>query len=344
MALRLSRRFSFVSLAAVAVATGLLAPSLASAAPPEPTTAAGVQQRLTELMQKNSQLDDQINTARIDLAAKQAAAAKAAADARQAAADFEQARAAMSATISAQYESGSFSATGALLDSQNGQSYLDKLQTLSMISTHDAQVTRTLAATQQAADTTEHQAAALAKQADDRSKALATQQNDLGSQVAKYKALLAQLTAAQLLAYHHAIAPSAAPAALNAVFANLSSAAVPGAAKVAVQFARAQLGKAYSWGAAGPNAYDCSGLTMASYAAAGISLPHSAAGQYNYGTPVSIDALQPGDLLFYYQPIGHVTIYIGDGQMISASTEGQPISAMPVSAMSGFVGAKRIVG
>ena len=345
MALRLPRRFSFlVPSVVVVLATSLLAPLAASATPTEPHTAATVQKRLTELVRKNSQLNEQVNQARIDLAAKQKAAGQARAAAAAAAVAYDQARTAMSATIAAHYEGGSFSATGALLSSTNGKSYLDQLQTLSMLSTHAAQVAKQLGAAKAAADSSSKHAASLLQQASARSKSLSHQQSDLRKQVTKYHALLAQLTAPQRTAYQNTIAVPVAAPALTQTMASLSTAPVPGAAKQAVEFARAQIGKAYSWGAAGPDAYDCSGLTMASYASAGISLPHSAAEQYNYGTPVSIDALEPGDLLFYYSPIGHVTIYIGGGQMISASTEGVPISAMPVSAMSGFVGAKRIVG
>ena len=74
--------------------------------------------------------------------------------------------------------------------------------------------------------------------------------------------------------------------------------------QAAVQFALDQVGKPYVCGAAGPDAYDCSGLTMASWQQGGVSLPHSAADQYNYGHHVSFDQLQPGDLMFFYQPIG----------------------------------------
>ena len=102
----------------------------------------------------------------------------------------------------------------------------------------------------------------------------------------------------------------------------------------ASQFALAQVGKPYVFGAAGPGAYDCSGLTMAAWRAAGVSLPHSAADQYNYGHHVSRDQLEPGDLIFFYQPIGHVTIYIGNGMMVSAPTEGEPVVGRPADASS----------
>ncbi len=96
-------------------------------------------------------------------------------------------------------------------------------------------------------------------------------------------------------------------------------------AAIAVATAKAQLGKPYVWAADGPDAFDCSGLTMYAWAAAGVSLPHSSADQINYGTRVSLDNLEPGDLIFYYSPIHHVGMYVGNGMIIHASTEGEPV-------------------
>ncbi|MBA3800252.1 MAG: C40 family peptidase, partial [Geodermatophilaceae bacterium] len=102
------------------------------------------------------------------------------------------------------------------------------------------------------------------------------------------------------------------------------------AARIAVETAYAQLGDTYVWGGDGPDEFDCSGLTMYSYAAAGVSLPHSSRSQSTMGIPVSRDELQPGDLVFYYSPVSHVAIYVGDGQIIHASTFGVPVSLDPV--------------
>ena len=79
------------------------------------------------------------------------------------------------------------------------------------------------------------------------------------------------------------------------------------------------LGAPYVWAAQGPNAFDCSGFVKFCFAKVGISLPHSSAMQYNLGTHVSKDQLRPGDLVFFYTPIHHVGIYIGNGNMINAT-------------------------
>ncbi len=90
----------------------------------------------------------------------------------------------------------------------------------------------------------------------------------------------------------------------------------------ALAFARAQIGKPYVWGASGPGSYDCSGLTQAAWKAAGVTLPRTTWDQVETGTTVSVDHAQPGDLVFFYDDISHVGIYIGDGMMIHAPKPG----------------------
>jgi cell wall-associated NlpC family hydrolase len=81
----------------------------------------------------------------------------------------------------------------------------------------------------------------------------------------------------------------------------------------------------YKWGAAGPTNYDCSGLTMAAWAKAGVSLPHNAADQKRAVTSISKSSLRPGDLVFYYSPVHHVAMYIGSGWIVHASQAGEPV-------------------
>ena len=120
--------------------------------------------------------------------------------------------------------------------------------------------------------------------------------------------------------------------------------AASSAAQVAVNTALAQVGDPYVWGAGGPDAFDCSGLTSYAYAAAGVALPHSSRAQSTLGRQVSRQELQPGDLVFYYTPISHVAMYIGNGQMVHASTSSQPVKVVAFGSMGGFTHAKRIVG
>ncbi len=108
-----------------------------------------------------------------------------------------------------------------------------------------------------------------------------------------------------------------------------------GNAARAVQFALAQQGKSYVWGAAGPGSYDCSGLTMAAWRAGGVSLPHSSRMQYSTLKKVSRSAIQPGDLVFYGSPIHHVAMYIGASKVVHASQAGSPVHVATLDGAAG---------
>lgn len=101
----------------------------------------------------------------------------------------------------------------------------------------------------------------------------------------------------------------------------------------AIAFAKAQLGKPYVWGATGPSSFDCSGLTQAAWKSAGISLPRTTWDQVKAGTRVSTSQLQPGDLVFFYDDISHVGLYVGDGMMIHAPKPGDVVKKAPITEM-----------
>lgn len=84
-------------------------------------------------------------------------------------------------------------------------------------------------------------------------------------------------------------------------------------------------GAPYAWGAAGPNAFDCSGLTSWAHAQVGKSIPRTSSAQAAAGQPVSLDALQPGDVISYYSGASHVAIYIGNGKIVHALQSGSPV-------------------
>jgi peptidoglycan DL-endopeptidase CwlO len=113
----------------------------------------------------------------------------------------------------------------------------------------------------------------------------------------------------------------------------------------AVAYAYAQLGKPYQWGGAGPNSFDCSGLTMMAWEAAGVYLPHLAQAQYDLTARISLADALPGDLIFYGTPsdVYHVGLYIGGGQMIDAPETGQDVSISSIY-WPGLLGAGRVVG
>ena len=347
MAFRLTRRLRTACLTAAVLGGAILVPNVAVASPHaapahKKPTIDSVQQQLGRLALKNDQLVEQYNQATIAYRDTKKSAAKATATYRAVEAQLTKANALLSASAAAQYEGGSFSTTGALLSSDSGSSYLDQLDTLSMLSSHNAQIVSSYAATQKQAKAAKDKADALYAQAKATRAKVTAQREQTKNQITKYTKLLASLNAAQRAAWAARISPTVSQTTINKA---ISVHATSAAARRAVNFALDQVGKPYVFGAAGPDSYDCSGLTMAAWQRGGVSLPHSAADQYNYGHHVSFDQLQPGDLMFFYQPIGHVTIYIGDGLMVSAPQTGENVKVVPAQQFgSDFTGATRLVG
>jgi cell wall-associated NlpC family hydrolase len=108
----------------------------------------------------------------------------------------------------------------------------------------------------------------------------------------------------------------------------------------ALRYARHQLGERYRYGGAGPNAWDCSGLTMKAWRSAGVHLPHNARAQFHRGHKVSRSHLKKGDLVFFYSGIRHVGIYAGHGKIIHASRPGHPVAYIKIKYMP-YKGARR---
>ncbi len=363
MANRLSQHVQLaVLVVAAALGATLVLPAGAGAVPRQDPSAkptiAQVQNRLSDLAEKNSQLIDRYDVAQVAVQTHQDQADRAEREAKAAARHLEQAHTKLSAGAAAMYEGGSFSATGALLTSDSGSSYLDQLDTLSMLSSHNSQMVTDVSVAKSLAKDARVRADDLLSSAKQRRDKLVEQRAQVQKQIDNYKVELAKLTAAQRAAYLARQSPEVPKAQVAAVAKSLhtssdssgstASSTMRGsggssAGQQAVEFALAQVGKPYVWGAAGPSSYDCSGLTSSAWAAAGVSLPHSSLQQFGYGSHVSFDQMVPGDLMFFYSPIGHVSIYIGSGLMVSAPQTGENVKVIPADSYNGdFVGATHL--
>lgn len=172
---------------------------------------------------------------------------------------------------------------------------------------------------------------------------LAEQARQQAASRAAARAALATASVLQPSPHARAVSPATvAPQASGAPTTATPVSAAGDAAQVAVRAALSQQGKPYVYGAAGPSAYDCSGLVLWAYARAGISLPHNAAAQYGYGTHVPPSQLQPGDIVFFSEggSIGHNGIYVGGGEMVDANHTGGWVGVRPL--YSGLIGGTRL--
>ena len=330
-------RFRPLAIGALAVTAAVLVlPGGASAAPDAPApTVATVTRQLDQLAHRSESLAERYNAAKLEVSHQQRAVAAAKRRAAAAKATFDSTRKEVAQFEAAQYEGGSFSRTGAILSSGSGQSYLDDMATQDMVASHAAGVLDQLKGAKSHADAAGRSARSSLAAAQTKQTALKKARTKVVAETDKYQTLLARLTDAQRQAYatRHTVQ----------VGSTYSVHAGNAAAQRAVDFALAQVGKPYVWAAAGPDSYDCSGLTMAAWAAGGVTLPHLASEQYNYGTHVPSSALEPGDLIFLYPDLSHVEIYVGNGLAVSAPQPGENVQVVHVSDyLSDFSGATRL--
>ncbi|MFJ8581296.1 NlpC/P60 family protein [Micromonospora sp. NPDC093277] len=312
-----SLRILLRSLAVVGLSAALIAP--ASVARAEPTPA-----ELTKQIEKSSTELERIVESYNKLN-EEIKANKATADALQAKigplqALAEQSRADVGTLAVTAYKTGGLRTARALLEPGGQTSLPERLGTLDQLTRQRQQTIdgfttsqRKLIEEKTKLDVTLARQAAQAKQ--------------LGAGKKKIEADLARLYELRRQAYGRATeAPAKASSAGSAP-------AISGSAGVAVKYAYAAIGKPYVYGAEGPGGYDCSGLTLAAWRAAGKSLPHNAAMQWDATSRISRGSLQPGDLVFY-SGLGHVAIYVGSGQIIDAPSAGRNVSKRDINIMS----------
>jgi len=244
----------------------------------------------------------------------------------------EQARRVVADSIVQQYEGDSLSAVGQAVVSEDPTEFVSQLTTMSAFNSMQASQyssflteSKALQIRKDATSSQLEEVAALEKQA-------AEDKATISKNLASAKSLLSDMEAD---ARARMLSASRSSSTVSTVTVPVS-----GRAAAAVQYAMAQVGKSYVYGAAGPNSFDCSGLTMAAWGSAGVGLPHSSSAQYGSGTHISESQLQPGDLVFYYSPISHVGMYIGNGMIVNAENPSSGIRVTGLHTMP-YVGAVR---
>jgi cell wall-associated NlpC family hydrolase len=315
---------------------GVLAPVSASAAP-----------SLAEVQAKVRQLEEEATTAaegaqeakvKLTILTKTLNGVKAKADIQGQ--EVAALRRSLGAIAVEQYKSGGFGQSFELLFSSDPTLYLSSAGSLDAITRRKSTQLRKFEAAQQRLNATTllvNDKIALVAAAQ---KKLAAQSALAKRKLAEAEKLLSKLSKAERERLAKLAEDEENADQKSSLEAAKSANSVSGRAGVALKYALKQIGDRYVFGAAGTVTWDCSGLTMRAFQAAGVSLPHSSAAQSRMGKKVALNALKPGDLLFYGRPVSHVGIYMGGGKMVHAPRSGSRVKV----ASSGSLGKKPLVG
>lgn len=332
--------------AAAVIAAVTVAQSPATAAPvpapQQPPSTSDALSKYRDLAAQAEKANEDLLKAKDDLTAKQGELDKATADAAsaqesgvKAAGDEKTFQTEVNKFAGASFTSGvQLNKLSSLLSGASTQDFLDRSSALEVLSANKNAALNNLSGAVA-------QAAAAAKLASD-AQASATSARDAASKLttdieARKKTLGDQLKEIERAGGNLSASDRAAQKDKGGEFPNLPA---PGqAAAAALSAAKSKLGSAYVWGATGPSTFDCSGLMQWAYKQAGLSLPRSSRQQATFGAPVQKSQLQPGDLVFYYSPVSHVGMYVGNGMMVHAPTSGDVVKVSPLQ--NNYVGARR---
>jgi len=340
-----------LSVTAVIAVIGMSpSPAYAQPAPIQPpTTVSEALKQFQDLSKQAEKVNEDLLKAQTDLKAKQEEFDKATAEVaqageteKQALAQEEQFRGQVDQVAAASFQGARFNKISALLTGSSADDFLERASALNVLAADSSNALEKYTSAVATAGQSRKQAEDGQKRAADAKAAAEKLTADITKTRDDLQAQIRQVEEAK-----NRLSPKEKTQLANPVD-NGVYLAPPGAAGKAMEVALAQRGKPYVWGAEGPGSFDCSGLMLYAYRAAGVSLPHSSRAQYTLGKSVSRGALQPGDLVFYGGSAGsihHVAMYIGGGMIVHASTSGVPVKTATVDGGgSDYYGAKRIVG
>jgi len=323
------KRLSCTLLGATAVAAIGLVPVTPAQAEPDIDD---VKSRVDTLYHEAEVAQERYNDAKIELDELRKDLGALKADERRQDKRLRAVRNQVSDTIVRQYQGESASTVGQVLVADDPSKFLGGLSTMTAFSDMQTGLFDTYSTELEALELREKATSTRTAEIAKTTEQLKSEKDTVEDKLAEAKELLSELEAEEREEMRAQSVSRSAPA----------PASVPasGGAAAAVNYALAQVGDAYVYGATGESSFDCSGLTMRAWAQAGVSLPHSSSGQMGSGTPVSGSSLQPGDLVFYYSPVSHVGIYIGNGQIVHAANPSTGVQVTGVYSMP-FSGAVR---
>ncbi|NDU72239.1 hypothetical protein GWI34_06320 [Actinomadura sp. DSM 109109] len=325
-----SRRLAAV--AGLSVAVSLACSPVVAHAEPRPTRAQAQKKldKLSELMDQKVEQFNQ-NREKLKIAKKKFDAATKASKQEQA--SFEEQRSKIAQMAATAYKNGDSTDVTGFVGSNDPQSILDQAAVFSHLSQERSSQLTQFLATAQRLRREQAQAKSAYDEVKSKQNELKKQKQELDKQVQKQKSLVRRLGGGST--------PNR-PGGGGGTGGTYNGPA-SGPARAALDFAYAQLGKPYSYGAEGPSSYDCSGLTMKSWAAAGVGITRTTNSQYAATKRVAKSNLQPGDLVFFSN-LGHVGLYVGGGKMIHAPRTGDVVKIVDITSgyyLSNYYGAGR---
>lgn len=333
MSLKLTRGFLVVVLLATMPAVSL------AAQPADPA------RQYADLTAQATKLNEEVLRAQEDLVQRRAELDRATGTVaaaqqieRQAKADEGDFQSQVDLIAQASFEGARFNQLSALLVADSQQDFLNRLEMMRMLAADNAESLARLSGAVEKA----RQAHQVAEEARTRAAEAAATAEKLKADLDGRKQALQVQIAEVRSALNRLPAPVAAQLRDPG---DRSPISVPtGTAGIALTFALARRGDSYRYGATGPDEWDCAGLTMKAYAAAGFSIPRTSGGQAGIGRVVTRPEVRAGDLIVYYSSRSHVAMAVDNVRAVHASTEGQPVKIAPIDAIGPIATIRRIEG
>lgn len=316
-------------LTALALAVLVIAPATAARAQ---DSAAEIEDRIETKWRKLEPLIEEFNKVRSELKANQKKSGKLAEKIEPLEESVREAREELSGIAVQQYKAGPMPGVGAILAGGSPTRFVDQLATLDQIARE--QRLRIESASDQIAEYEDRKTEIdeLIEEQERQKEDMAERKEAIEADLEELEGLLAEAEAAEAAAVQEVQDTGGTQQPSGSCPAVSGSG--PGA--VAADFACAQVGEPYVYGANGPDSWDCSGLTQKAWAAAGVSLTHYTGAQWNEGYGVNRSDAIPGDLVFFYSDLSHMGLYIGNGLMVHAprpglSVEVESVDVMPIA-------------
>ncbi|RKT82471.1 Cell wall-associated hydrolase, NlpC family [Saccharopolyspora antimicrobica] len=342
--LKRSLRGALTATAVIAVVGMSSGPALAD--PPLPDNASDAAKQVRELQNQAVQITEDMKKAEDDHAAKQAElqrandeAGQAEQVANQARADEERFRGQVDQLTHASYQGARLNKLSALLVSETPEDFLNRASALDALAKDNNDAVQALASARRQAETAER----AAQDARNRAQQAEADAGRIYEDV-KNKSKEMQDQIKKVQERYNELSGADQDSLITDGDTNTSPIAGAGAAIKAVNAALSKQGSPYVWGAKGPSQFDCSGLTYWAYKQAGVTLGGSTKTQVNQGQSVSAANLKPGDLIFYYSPVSHVSIYIGNGKAVHAPTTGDVVKVADYKKIGPVTSIRRVAG